>query len=245
MNRFYYDFHIHSCLSPCAEDDMTPNNIAGMALLAGLQIVALTDHNSCKNGLAFAQAARRNGLIPICGMELTTAEDIHVVCLFPSPQAAADFDSFVDARRMHVPNNERIFGSQLILDENDELVGKLADYLPAATSLMIGEVPEAVARFGGVCYPAHVDREANGAIAVLGDFPPEPGFLNAELADAEKIASYRERYPALQSKRILVSSDAHNLWSIRDKSAFLELDAEPSDEDGVVKALFDLLGRAV
>ena len=82
MNRYYYDFHIHSCLSPCADNDMTPNNIAGVCALAGLQIAALTDHNSTKNCPAFFKAAKKQGISPIAGMELTTAEDIHVVCLF-------------------------------------------------------------------------------------------------------------------------------------------------------------------
>ena len=82
MNRYYYDLHIHSCLSPCGDNDNTPNNIAGMATLCGLNIVALTDHNSCKNCPAFFAAAKKYGIIPIAGMELTTSEDIHIVCLF-------------------------------------------------------------------------------------------------------------------------------------------------------------------
>ena len=82
MKSYYYDLHMHSCLSPCADDDNTPANIAGMATLAGLEIVALTDHNTTANCPAFFEAAKKLGLIPIAGMELTTSEDIHVVCLF-------------------------------------------------------------------------------------------------------------------------------------------------------------------
>ncbi len=82
MNRYFYDFHLHSCISPCADNDMTPSNIAGMASLVGLNILALTDHNSVKNTPAFYEACKRFGIIPIAGMELTTAEEIHVVCLF-------------------------------------------------------------------------------------------------------------------------------------------------------------------
>ena len=82
MTPYYYDLHIHSCLSPCADNDMTPNNIAAMSALKGLQIIALTDHNSCKNCPAFLEACRANGIIAVAGMELSTAEDIHLVCLF-------------------------------------------------------------------------------------------------------------------------------------------------------------------
>ena len=83
MNRYYYDLHIHSCLSPCADDDNTPNNLAGMGMLAGLGLMALTDHNSAKNCPAFFKAAEKVGIIPVAGMELETSEDVHVVCLFP------------------------------------------------------------------------------------------------------------------------------------------------------------------
>lgn len=82
MERFY-DLHLHSCLSPCADNDMTPVNIAGMGMLNGLSVMALTDHNSCGNCPAFFEACRSYGITPVAGMELTTAEDIHVVCLFP------------------------------------------------------------------------------------------------------------------------------------------------------------------
>ena len=107
MNRYYYDFHIHSCLSPCADNDMTPGNIAGMAALAGLQIVALTDHNSCRNCPAFFAAAKKYGIIPIAGMELTTAEDIHVVCLFERLDDALRFNDEVDRLDIeHMTKNE-------------------------------------------------------------------------------------------------------------------------------------------
>ena len=117
MNRYFYDLHVHSCLSPCADDDMTPNNIAGMAALKGLQIVALTDHNSCKNCPAFFEACRRNGIIPVAGMELTTAEDIHVVCLFEELESAMAFDREIERHLSPIRNRPEIFGNQWILDE--------------------------------------------------------------------------------------------------------------------------------
>ena len=84
MSRYYYDLHIHSCLSPCGDDDMTPANIAGMASLKGLTLLALTDHNSCRNCPAFFEACNAFGIVPVAGMELTTAEDIHLIVLFPT-----------------------------------------------------------------------------------------------------------------------------------------------------------------
>ena len=241
MNRYYYDFHIHSCLSPCADNDMTPNNIAGMAALAGLQIVALTDHNSCRNCPAFFAAAKKNGIIPVAGMELTTAEDIHMVCLFEELEDALRFNDAVDEVRIRFPNRTDIFGDQLLMDEEDRTVGIEEDLLSNATELPIEAVPALVEKHHGICYPAHVDREANGVIATLGTFPESPPFSLAELHDGDREAEYKERYPTLSGVRMLVGSDAHYLWDIRDKEHYLEVEDEPYSGDFVREQLFRLL----
>lgn len=241
MNRYYYDFHIHSCLSPCADNDMTPNNIAGMAALAGLNIVALTDHNSCRNCPAFFAAAKKQGIIPVAGMELTTAEDIHIVCLFEVLEDALQFDKAVDSYRIRVKNRTDIFGDQLLMDENDEVIGSEEDLLSNATQLSLDDVPALVERFRGICYPAHVDRESNGILATLGMFPPTPHFALAELHDMTKREVLCPMHPQLEQMLLLNGSDAHYLWDIRDKEHFLELEDEPYSSDLVRKNLFRLL----
>ncbi len=241
MHRYYYDLHIHSCLSPCADNDMTPNNIAGMAVLAGLNIVALTDHNTCKNCPAFYEAAKKNGLIPVAGMELTTAEDIHLVCLFPTLEEAMAFDEAVDAQRVRIENRTDIFGEQWIMNAQDEPIGSDPFLLSNATRLTIEQGTALCREMGGVCYPAHVDREANGVIAVLGVFPDEPVYGCAEFHDAENEAEYLQMYPNLRDKVLVTSSDAHYLWDIRDKRAYFELDDEPYSGDLVRSKLFEKL----
>lgn len=241
MNKYYYDFHIHSCLSPCGDDDMTPNNIAGMAALAGLNIVALTDHNSARNCPAFFEAAKRNGIIPVAGMELTTAEDIHMVCLFENLSDALRFDEFLQSHRMLIPNRTDIFGEQLIMNGTDEVIGTEEYLLSNATDITVDDAPRYVKQYGGICYPAHVDREANGIIATLGIFPDSPDFLCAGFHDSGKTEEYREKYPPLKTRRILVSSDAHYLWDIRDKEQWIEIDDEPYSGDKVRKELFKIL----
>ena len=104
MKRLFYDLHVHSCLSPCADNDNTPNNLAGMAALSGLDIMALTDHNTCDNCPAFFEAARRYGIIPVAGMEQTTSEDIHVVCLFETLASAMSFSDTDRAHRALIKN---------------------------------------------------------------------------------------------------------------------------------------------
>jgi DNA polymerase III alpha subunit len=241
MTKYTYDFHIHSCLSPCADNDMTPANIAGMASLAGINIMALTDHNTVKNCPAFFKAAKRNGVIPIAGMELTTAEDIHVVCLFESLKDAENFGETVDKKRIKIKNRTDIFGEQLILDEQDNLIGVDEYLLSNATEITVEEVPDLVKEYGGVCFPAHVDRQANGIIATLGTFPETPFFSAAEFHDGEKQNEYKEKYPILKEKRIVIGSDAHYLWDIRDADAEILLDDEPYSSEKVRHELFKFL----
>lgn len=244
MNRYYYDLHIHSCLSPCGDDDSTPNNIAGMATLCGLNIVALTDHNTTKNCPAFFAAAKKYGIIPIAGMELTTSEDIHVVCLFEELADATEFDSYVDCRRSKVNNRPKIFGNQLILDENDRLIGEEPSLLINATDISIEEVYSLVKERGGVCYPAHIDRDSNGLIAILGDIPPDSEFLYYELHDGGRIDEFSERY-GIDKSRFIVSSDAHYLTDMRDKENYFELPDEPYSSALVRRELFKLLRRGL
>lgn len=245
MNRYYYDLHLHSCLSPCGDEDMTPNNIAGMATLCGLNIVALTDHNTSKNCPAFFKAAQKNGIIPVAGMELTTSEEIHAVCLFEHLEQAMEFDKAVESRLMKIKNRPEIFGEQLILDENDEVIGSYDNLLITATDISIEELPEFVKSFGGVCWPAHIDRLANGIIAVLGTFPETPFFGCAELRDIEKLEETKSTHPAVQGCFIMSSSDAHRLEDMRDKSLFFELDDEPYSSAKVRSELFKMLKKAM
>lgn len=242
MNRYYYDLHIHSCLSPCADNDNTPNNIAGMATLCGLNIVALTDHNSCKNCPSFFEAAKRYGIIPVAGCELTTSEDIHAVCLFETLEAAMEFDLALQQHRTLIENRTDIFGDQLILDGEDKLIGTEAHFLSNATDVSIEDAPEFVENFGGICYPAHIDRQANGIISVLGTLPSTPYFKNVEINRRENIEKYVKDY-SLEDKRIIVSSDAHYLTDMRDKENYFELDDEPYSSSLVRTKLFEELRK--
>ena len=240
MNRYYYDLHLHSSLSPCADNDNTPNNLAGMAVLSGLNIVALTDHNTCQNCPAFFEAARKYGLIPIAGMELTTSEDIHVVCLFEYLDDALRFSDEVQKHRILIENRPDIFGEQLILDKDDNVVGQEKYLLSNATTISVEEAPAIVSKFNGICYPAHIDRESNGIIATLGTFPKTPHFKCAELHFGENKEKYISDFD-LSDKLFIVSSDAHCLTDIRDKENYFELEDEPYSSDFVRKQLFSKL----
>lgn len=240
MNKYYYDFHIHSCLSPCADDDNTPNNIAGMATLNGLQVVALTDHNTCRNCPGFFVAAKKQGIIPIAGMELTTAEDIHIIFLFENLEDALRFDEEVNKRRILFENRVDVYGEQYIMDGDDEVIGTDPYLLSNATTITVEECPALAKKFSGICYPAHVDRQANGIIATLGTFPDIEGFKCCEFHDKEKTEEYLNNYP-IGNRKILISSDAHYLWDMREDNDYFLIDDEPYSSDLVRKRIFEAL----
>jgi len=239
MKRYYYDLHIHSCLSPCADDESTPNNIAGIASLSGLDVIALTDHNATANCPAFFAACERFGIVPIAGMELTTSEDIHVVCLFEELSSAMRFGELVSGRRIPIRNRPEIFGRQLIMNDEDEPVGEEEFLLSNATDISVENVVALVSEYGGICYPAHIDRSANGIIAILGTFPRSPGFTAFELRRASFYEKYAEEF-SLRDMKVIISSDAHYLGDIRDGENYFEFNDGLSPEE-LRRAIFSYL----
>lgn len=244
MTAYYYDLHIHSCLSPCGDEDMTPNNIVGMAALNGLNMLALTDHNSTKNCPAFFEACKKQGIIPIAGMELSTAEDIHLVCLFEELDDAMRFGEEVRGHLMPIKNRPEIFGNQHILNGDDEIIGEEELLLISATDLPIDEAIALAKSFGAHVHPAHIDRESNGIVAVLGDVPSEYGFKCFELRERENVQRLKSVVEELTDTSVLVCSDAHYLWDISEANNFLTIDDEPYSSALVRRRLFEKLERA-
>lgn len=248
--RIFYDLHIHSCLSPCGDGDMTPNNIVNMALLAGLDCIALTDHNTCLNCPAALRAAERlreqRGAGPrvIPGMELCTAEEAHVICLFPALEAALGFSAYIRGTLPRVENRPDIFGEQLILDENDEVAGQEPLLLTTASSVGIDEVPALVRQYGGATFPAHIDRPSYSVTAALGDFPAV-GFTAAEATAQADTDGLRKRYPAVASLPLLRDSDAHYLEQIQEAGPYMELDGREAEERGIPAAVIAAVGGVI
>ena len=146
MREYRYDLHVHSCLSPCGDSDMTPNNVVQMALLSGCEILAITDHNTCRNAPAILEAGERNGLLVVPGMELCTSEEAHVVCLFETLEGALGFDRYVYEHMPHVKNKPEIFGQQPILDGSDEQVGEEENLLLVSSFIGVDQVVELTAQ---------------------------------------------------------------------------------------------------
>lgn len=223
--KAFYDLHLHSCLSPCGDGEMTPYNLVNMAKLLGYDIIALTDHNSCRNTAAAVRAGEQAGLVVVPGMELCTREEAHVVCLLPDVPAAEAFGAFVRTKSLPVKNRPEIFGRQVVMDETDHILDEEALLLITAAQISVNQVLQEVRRFGGTAFPAHVDKPAYSVIASLGAIPPEAGFSTAEVSfsgDPEKLA---RAHPELSGMLILRNSDAHYLEHMREPAQTLDLPA--------------------
>lgn len=227
MKEYYYDFHIHSCLSPCGSDESTPADLAGMCALAGYQIVALTDHNTVGNCAAFCRAAEHYGLLALPGMELTTAEEVHVICLFPNLERAMEFGDCVRSHLPPTPNRPDYFGRQLLMDEEDHVLGEESALLIGSTDIPVCEVSGLVSSYGGVAYPAHIDHSSFSLLSNLGLWMPEAGFAVAELSPTCP-DGFTQR-PDLEGVRFVGGSDAHYLHEIPDPTNRIAL-AERSAE---------------
>ena len=233
--KLSYDLHIHSCLSPCGDDDMLPSNIVGMAALKELDVIAVTDHNSCKNCPAVMKLAEAYGIVAIPGMELTTEEEVHVLCLFPELSKAMEFDEFVHERLMPFPNNEEVFGKQLVVDEDDNVIGSEPYLLINATSISFEEVYDCVTKFDGIMIPAHIDKSTTSLIANLGFIPDDSRFTCAEIKHKGFLEDILEKHPYLKNCNIIHDSDAHYLEYINEPENFIE--AESKSVQDVLKAL--------
>jgi hypothetical protein len=168
------DLHNHSCLSPCGSLDLSPRALLEIASAKGVKVMALTDHNSALNCPAFAKLCPRYGVIPIFGMEATTQEEIHVLCLFTVLDAALAFGDFAYSILTPFPNDPNKTGDQVYVDEEDNIEGEVEYFLPNALDLSVDDLGGKAAEYSGIVIPAHVDRQAFSMTSQLGVVVPGP-----------------------------------------------------------------------
>lgn len=221
----YYDFHIHSCLSPCGDNDMTPYNLVNMAKLLGLDAIALTDHNTSQNCRAAIKVGESIGLTVIPGMELCTSEEVHIVCLFDDLKNAEAFSEYVLSTAPKIKNRPDIFGEQLIMNEADEIIGTQELLLTAASGISIENSVELVSEYGGFCYPAHIDRSSYSVISNLGMITEEMDFRAVEMTENADRADLIQKNPIIKNMPVIVSSDAHYLENMKEAKHKISTDA--------------------
>lgn len=234
--RIAYDFHIHTVLSPCGDEDMTPNNIVNMAILKGLDVIAVTDHNTCRNALACMQCAEGAELLVLPGMEVESAEECHIVCIFPDIDSACRMEEHISAHLPKIKNRPDIFGHQALMDKDDNVTGYEENLLVTATSLPVGKVSALAKELGGVAIPAHIDKSSYSIISNLGFIDDSFGFKTVEFKDLTKVEPMRAE-KQLDRFRIIHSSDAHYLWDISEREHFIEAEILNAE------VIIDILGH--
>ena len=214
----FSDLHIHSCLSPCADNDMTPADICGMAKLKGLDMIAVTDHNATAN-LPYVQAAADfYGLLLIPGIEITTREEVHMLGYFPDVETALEFGEFLKGHMPKGRNRPDFFGHQWVMNEDGEVLREEETLLIGASDLPLKAAAQEVRSRGGVPVPAHINRGSNGLLINLGFFPPDIEFSAVEVWRALPCD------PAVQAGRVVLhSSDAHYLGDILEPEITIHL----------------------
>ena len=206
-----FDLHIHSCLSPCASLEMAPSEIVEAALKAGMQGIALTDHNSARNCPAIAECARRAGLKCLFGLEVCTIEEVHTLALFDTLEQAAAMTDWVYAAMIKRVNDPEAFGDQPVVTWDNDIVELEWRILGSPARKTIQETGAKCHELGGVFIAAHVDRPAFSVFSQLGDIPPDAGFDAVEISRTGDEREWRAKTRGFAATR---SSDAHNIGDV-------------------------------
>jgi predicted metal-dependent phosphoesterase TrpH len=211
--QYWADLHIHSALSPCADDGMTPSAICEQAHRTGLSIIALTDHNSTLNCRAIMGYGSESFLI-IPGMELQTREEVHLVCLFGTLEAALAWHDFVYQHLTLKPNRPAYFGNQLIFNHKGDICGDEPNLLLVSTDLSFEEAFRDIKKYHGRAIPAHIDRPSFSVIGNLGFLPPDLALNVVEISHHYTTAEFRKKFPQYAGCRLIQTSDAHRITEI-------------------------------
>ncbi|MDW7671150.1 MAG: PHP domain-containing protein [Bacillota bacterium] len=229
MSRVYVDLHIHSALSPCADNEMTPHNIVNMALLKGLHFISITDHNAIANVLPALKAASEKPLLVVPGVEITSQEEVHLLAFFKTHEALSLFYQEIETALPPRENRPEIFGKQYLFDESDQIIGEDHRLLMNAVQLSFDRLVQLIWQFGGAPVPAHVNRDSFSVYANLGFMPPnlpinvvevtKPLNETTPLRIREELATYRQ----------IISSDAHSLGNLLEQVFFIDLKERTMD----------------
>ena len=214
---------MHSCLSPCGDEMMTPNNIVKMAALKGLHMIALSDHNTAAHVPALARIAKEYELAVLPAIELTTREEVHLLAYFRTVDEVIAFSNEIYEHLPNIPNRPDFFGVQQLLDDLDEPVMEEPKLLISALDLSIDELTPRIRERGGLPVPAHINRSSNGILNALGFIPPDLGFKLLEVSPSMPCPKAYEAFAKLHS------SDAHYITDMLERVSAIELSAPTPD----------------
>ncbi|MBN2206414.1 MAG: PHP domain-containing protein [Candidatus Aminicenantes bacterium] len=209
LRRIRADLHIHSCLSPCGDLSIYPRRIVERASAAGIGVVGVCDHNTAGNAAAVINAARGSGLTVLPGMEIASEEEVHVLGLFPSLAALRPLEEEIARDLPRLSAKEAARQDQVLVGEDDEVLGFHPLHLLGATRRTLSEIVELIHRRGGLAIAAHIDREAFSIVSQLGFIPPGLAIDALEVSPLTTIARARETIRPPARFPLVRFSDAH------------------------------------
>jgi predicted metal-dependent phosphoesterase TrpH len=213
LKKIKADLHIHSCLSPCSDWDMSPRKIVEKSRERQLDLIAICDHNTAENAAATSREGRRQGIAVLPGMEICSREEVHLVTLFKKIDDALEMQEFIYA---HLPgkNEPEVFGHQVVADEHDQVLGENTRLLIGATQLSLHDIVDKAHHLSGICISSHVDRPSYSLISQLG-FIPEDLHLDAvEVSYRVPLDKALDKVSGIQDYPCVTASDAHFLEDI-------------------------------
>jgi 3',5'-nucleoside bisphosphate phosphatase len=214
MNQYRADLHIHSVLSPCGDLNMSPSKIIEEALRKKIDILGISDHNSTYHCRLMTELGKQAGILVLPGVEINTKEEIHCLAFFENADISDEFQKFLEERLPNIPNNKKLFGEQLVVNKDEQIITEVETLLISAINADIFEVSEVVHNLGGVFIPAHIDRPYNSLLSQLGIIPEGLKFDALEVSSMNPVAAYLKRFPELMNYTVISNSDAHLIENI-------------------------------
>lgn len=228
--KVYYDLHIHSVLSPCGDELMTPNNIINMAKLKNLDVIAVSDHNSNGNLKTLSTLAEKNELLFIPAVEVETIEGIHVLCLFEDLDKCNIFNKYLKSKLPITKNNPKYFGHQILMNERDEEIGEEERLLALSTSISIDVLTNFVHNLSGLVFPAHIDKQNQSILSVLGFIPDNLNIDGIEVSNKCDYKKLIKENPGVKKYKYIINSDAHYLGDISERINYVDIDLKTIKE---------------
>jgi PHP family Zn ribbon phosphoesterase len=229
LRSFKVDLHIHSCLSPCGELEMSPRAIVEKSLDRGLDLIAVCDHNSAENVGAVIRAGRQRGLAVLAGMEVSSMEEVHSLAVFDTEEQALRMQELI-YQHMRGTNRPELFGDQVVANEFDEVEGFNDRLLIGAVQLDLQKIVTAVHRFGGLSIASHVDRPSFSILSQLGFFPDDVELDGVEISRHTTPEKARSDIAGLERFTLVSFSDAHFPEDIGKPSTCFVMEAPSVDE---------------
>jgi len=241
MKAFRADLHLHTVLSPCGDLEMSPARLVEQAHLLGLNIIGITHHNSTKHAPLVEKLANKKGIFTLCGAEVTSKEEVHLLCFMPNEERLKNLQNYIDEHLKKIPNKPNYFGEQLLVNEKEEILNEEPYLLINALDQDVDEISAFVYEQGGIFIPAHIDRATFSLTSQLGFVPPDLKCHAYEISKHTTKEQMIGTAPYLKNACFIQSSDAHYITDVA--SAFSVMHLEELTFDEIKKALAGIDGR--